>query len=106
MSSDLGASARYHRQVPQKPDTNAITAGRDGSGSLSPSIWPNSVWESDSLQDATKRATGLRSETFYSRFANPTVTQFENAVAELEGALRLPAAPKVEPERGHAGPGR
>ena len=86
MSSDLGASARYHRQVPQKPDTNAITAGRDGSGSLSPSIWPNSVWESDSLQDATKRATGLRSETFYSRFANPTVTQFENAVAELEGA--------------------
>ena len=44
------------------------------------------MWESDSLADATKRATGLRSETFYSRFANPTVAQFENAVAELEGA--------------------
>jgi O-succinylhomoserine sulfhydrylase len=72
--------------VPQKPDTNAITAGRDDSRSLSPAIWPNSVWESDSLADATKRATGLRSETFYSRFSNPTVVQFENAVAELEGA--------------------
>ena len=72
--------------MPQKPDTNAITAGRDGSRSLSPAIWPNSVWESDSLADATKRATGLRSETFYSRFSNPTVVQFENAVAELEGA--------------------
>ena len=72
--------------MPQKPDTSAITAGRDNSRSLSPAIWPNSVWESDSLTDATKRATGLRSETFYSRFSNPTVTQFENAIAQLEGA--------------------
>ena len=38
------------------------------------------------MADATRRATGLRSDNFYSRFANPTVTQFENAVAELEGA--------------------
>ena len=28
----------------------------------------------------------MRSGTFYSRFANPTVSQFERAVAELEGA--------------------
>ena len=72
--------------MPLTPDTHAITSGRDDSRSLSPAIWPNSVWESDSLADATRRATGLRSETFYSRFANPTVTQFENAVADLEGA--------------------
>jgi cystathionine beta-lyase/cystathionine gamma-synthase len=72
--------------VPLTPDTHAITSGRDDSRSLSPAIWPNSVWESDSLADATRRATGLRSEAFYSRFANPTVTQFENAVADLEGA--------------------
>ena len=72
--------------MPHKPETSAVTAGRDNSRALSPAIWPNSVWESDSLADATKRATGLRSETFYSRFANPTVTQFENAVAELERA--------------------
>ena len=72
--------------MPYTPDTRAITSGRDNSGSLAPAIWPNSVWESDSLADATQRATGLRSDNFYSRFANPTVTQFENAVAELEGA--------------------
>ena len=72
--------------MPLTPDTHEITSGRDDSRSLSPAIWPNSVWESDSLADATRRATGLRSEAFYSRFANPTVTQFENAVADLEGA--------------------
>lgn len=72
--------------MPQKPDTIAITAGRDGSRSLSPSLWPSTVWESDNLDDATRRATGLRSEEFYTRFSNPTVAQFENAVAELEGA--------------------
>ena len=72
--------------MPYTPDTRAITSGRDNSGSLAPAIWPNSVWESDSLADATQRATGLRSDNFYSRFSNPTVTQFENAVAELEGA--------------------
>lgn len=72
--------------MPQKPDTTAITAGRDTSRSLSPSLWPSTVWESDNLDDATRRATGLRSDEFYSRFANPTVTQFENALATLEGA--------------------
>jgi len=72
--------------VPQKPDTTAITAGRDGSPSLAPSLWPSTVWESESLDDATKRATGLRSEHFYTRFSNPTVAQFERAIAELEGA--------------------
>ena len=72
--------------MPQKPDTTAITAGRDSSRSLSPSLWPSTVWESDNLDDATRRATGLRSDEFYSRFANPTVAQFEKAIADLEGA--------------------
>ena len=72
--------------MPQQPDTTAITAGRDESASLSPALWPSTVWESTDLDDATRRATGMRSNQFYSRFANPTVTQFEKAVAELEGA--------------------
>lgn len=38
------------------------------------------------MDDATARATGTRSESFYSRYANPTVTRFERAVAELEQA--------------------
>ena len=71
--------------MPQNPDTTAITAGRGPSSSLAPGLWPSTVWESNSLQDATQRATSLRSGEFYSRFANPTVTQFEQAIAELEG---------------------
>ena len=72
--------------MPQNPDTAAITAGRGTSTSLAPGIWPSTVWESNSLEDATRRATSLRSGEFYSRFSNPTVTQFEQAIAELEGA--------------------
>jgi cystathionine beta-lyase/cystathionine gamma-synthase len=72
--------------MPQNPDTTAITAGRGIAKSLAPGLSPSTVWESDSLQDATQRATSLRSGEFYTRFANPTVTQFEQAIAELEGA--------------------
>lgn len=72
--------------MPQKPDTTAITAGRDDSASLAPALWPSTVWESESLEDATQRATGVRSDHFYTRFSNPTVSQFEQAIAELEGA--------------------
>ncbi len=52
---------------------------------MSPALWPSTVWESASLHDAQFRATGMRSREFYSRFANPTVSQFEDAIAELEG---------------------
>jgi cystathionine beta-lyase/cystathionine gamma-synthase len=38
------------------------------------------------MTDARRRATGTRSGEFYSRYSNPTVRSFEDAVAELEGA--------------------
>jgi cystathionine beta-lyase/cystathionine gamma-synthase len=72
--------------MPKNPETTAITAGRGPSAALAPGLWASTVWESSSLTDATQRATSLRSGEFYSRFANPTVSQFEQAVAELEGA--------------------
>lgn len=72
--------------MPQKPDTTAITSGRDSSPALAPTLWPNTVWETDGLDEARTRATGFRADSFYSRFGNPTVTQFEHAVASLEGA--------------------
>lgn len=72
--------------MPQKPDTTAITSGRDSSPALSPTLWPNTVWETDGLDEARVRATGFRADSFYSRFGNPTVTQFEHAVAALEQA--------------------
>ncbi len=69
------------------PETLAITAGRGASGaSLAPALWASSTWESDGLDDAHRRATTLRHDGFYSRYSNPTVRSFEQAIAELEGA--------------------
>ena len=69
------------------PETRAIGAGRSASGtSLAPALWASSTWESESLDDAARRATAVRHGDFYSRYANPTVRSFEDAMAELEGA--------------------
>lgn len=69
------------------PATRAITAGRNHSGnSLAPALWASSTWESDGLDDARRRATSVRHGDFYSRYSNPTVCEFEQAIAELEGA--------------------
>ena len=69
------------------PETAAITAGRAASGaSLAPALWASSTWESAGLDDAHRRATSVRHGDFYSRYANPTVQSFEDAMAELEGA--------------------
>ena len=70
----------------ERPETTAITAGRDNSGALAPSLWQSTVWQTSGLDDTLKRATGTRTQGFYSRYANPTVQQFESAVAALEGA--------------------
>ncbi len=70
-----------------QPATTAITAGRRASGSsLAPALWASTTWESDGLADAERRATGTRASEFYSRYANPTVRSFEEALAALEGA--------------------
>jgi cystathionine beta-lyase/cystathionine gamma-synthase len=67
--------------------TTAITAGRARSGaSLATPLWPSSVWTSDGLDATRKKATGARREEFYARYSNPTVREFEDAVAALEGA--------------------
>ncbi len=75
------------RQPDVAPETLAITAGREASGSsLAPALWASSTWESESLDDAHRRATSVRHGGFYSRYSNPTVRSFEQAMAELEGA--------------------
>lgn len=67
--------------------TRAVTAGRSHQGnSLTVPLWGTSVWQTSGLDDTRKRATGLRAEEFYSRYHNPTVRAFEEAIAELEGA--------------------
>jgi cystathionine beta-lyase/cystathionine gamma-synthase len=72
---------------PQHLDTTAIRAGRSANGtSLAAPLWASSVWTSPSLDHARKAAVGARAACFYGRFANPTVTAFEEAIATLEGA--------------------
>lgn len=70
-----------------QPATRVITGGRSHSGSaLAPALWATSTWQSTDMADARRRATGTRSGEFYSRYSNPTVQSFEEAIADLEGA--------------------
>src|SRR5215204_4761644 len=70
-----------------RPATQAIIAGRAASGrSLAPALWASTAWESEGLVDARRRAMGTRVGEFYSRYGNPTVRSFEEAIAALEGA--------------------
>src|ERR687898_1567558 len=74
-------------EQPPAPATRAVTAGRRHQGaSLNVPLWSSSTWQTDGLDDTRKRATGMRQGEFYSRYANPTVRAFEDAIAELEGA--------------------
>ena len=68
----------------QKPATTAITAGRDDSGALAPSLTPATTWSSSGLEDSHRQATAIHETKNYSRYANPTVEAFEHAIAELE----------------------
>jgi len=66
--------------------TRVITAGRAEQGaSLTPPLWATSTWQTEGFDDTRRRATGVRSEGFYSRYSNPTVRAFELAMADLEG---------------------
>ncbi|MEX2659037.1 MAG: PLP-dependent aspartate aminotransferase family protein, partial [Acidimicrobiales bacterium] len=68
-------------------ETRAITAGRGANeGSLSVPLWSTTAFSHDSLEEAHAKATTPRVKDFYSRYGNPTVAAFEEAVADLEGA--------------------
>jgi cystathionine beta-lyase/cystathionine gamma-synthase len=70
-----------------QPATRAITSGRQASGrALAPAIWASTTWESENLDDAHERAVSARGPEFYSRYGNPSVRDFESAIADLEGA--------------------
>ena len=75
------------RRDQHQPATTAVTAGRSANGtSLSTPLWSTSTWHSTGLEETERRAKALRGTEFYSRYANPTVAAFEEAVAALEGA--------------------
>ena len=69
------------------PETTAILAGRGANGSaLAPVVWATSTFESATVAEGRRMATSTSADRFYSRYGNPTVNAFEDAVAELEGA--------------------
>ena len=69
----------------QQPETTAVTAGRDDSGALAPALWASSTWDTNDLDGTHAGATTVHGTGFYSRYANPTVQSFEQAIAKLEG---------------------
>ena len=83
----MGTSFHYAIEVPeQQPETTAITAGRDASGALSPTIWTSTTWQSSGLDETSKAAVSVHTTGNYARYSNPSVRDFERAIAELEGA--------------------
>lgn len=70
----------------QHLDTTAITAGRRGARGLSADISTSTVWTSHGLSATHDEIVRGRGGKAYSRYSNPTVRQFEEAVAELESA--------------------
>ena len=68
------------------PDPVAVLGGRRGNASaLAPVIWASSTFETDTVAEGRRYATAVGAERFYSRYGNPTVNSFEDAVADLEG---------------------
>lgn len=68
------------------PPTRAIRAGRhEDDTSLAPVLWPTTTFVTPTVDEGREMATMIGAERFYSRFGNPTVRAFEDAIAELEG---------------------
>lgn len=72
---------------PLAPETVAVRTGRSANGSaLAPVMWASSTFVAGSVDEGRRMATSTSATTFYSRYGNPTVNAFEEAIAELEGA--------------------
>ena len=70
-----------------EPETTAIRAGRmHNDTALAPVLWASSAFVAGGAEEAHRFATDITAPKFYGRHSNPTVADFQNAVAELEGA--------------------
>ena len=69
------------------PETRAIRAGRaDNDTALAPILWATTTFVTPTVDEGRRMATMSGANRFYSRYGNPTVKGFEDAIAELEGA--------------------
>ncbi len=68
-------------------ETAAIRGGRTHAHeSLAPVLWPSTTYFNQSVDEQLRRARGTHPAEFYSRNGSPTVIDFEDAMARLEGA--------------------
>ncbi len=68
-------------------ETRAIRAGRaDNDTALAPILWATTTFVTPTVDEGRRMATMAGANRFYSRYGNPTVQGFEDAIAELEGA--------------------
>jgi methionine-gamma-lyase len=70
-----------------RSETRAVRAGRAYSeGSLAPVLWPSTTYFNRSVDENFAIARSSHPGKFYSRNGSPTVIEFEDAMAALEGA--------------------
>jgi cystathionine beta-lyase/cystathionine gamma-synthase len=68
-------------------ETKVVTAGRsDDDMSLAPTLYPTTTFVTKTVAEGQRMATDPTADRFYTRYGNPTVSSFERAMAELEGA--------------------
>ena len=68
-------------------DTVAITTGRRFSAdSLAPVLFPSTAYQVPSIDDHRRLGASARPSKYYSRFGSPSAREFEDAIAQLEGA--------------------
>ena len=68
-------------------ETQAAIAGREqAGGSLAPPLWATTAFSSTDPAEAACSAGSTRPSRVYTRYGNPTLNAFEEAVAALEGA--------------------
>jgi len=74
------------------PETLAIRAGRaDNDTALAPILWATTTFVTPTVEEGRRMATMAGANRFYSRYGNPTVRGFEEAIEQLEGAGRARA---------------
>src|SRR5262245_43766141 len=87
MTEDERPESQAARPDELHPETIAIRAGRAENGeALAPILWATTTFVTPSVDEGRRRATMVGSSQFYSRYGNPSVCAFEDAIAQLEGA--------------------
>jgi cystathionine beta-lyase/cystathionine gamma-synthase len=85
--TDTPEQAKPPQDQQLQPETLAIRSGRSANGpSLAPVLWATSTFVTPTVEEGRKMATSVGAAQFYTRYGNPTVNAFEEAIAELEGA--------------------